>query len=151
MFYTVKEMQKQDIKDVMKIERESFHIPWSKEAFLNLLQSQNTLCLVATTTEDNSIAGFICLRYVLDEAEILEFAVKCSLRRRGIGWTLLNEALKKLKASGVTTVYLEVRPSNTAALALYKKAGFQQTAIRRDYYFEPREDAILMKLSLKEL
>ncbi|NOX21326.1 MAG: ribosomal protein S18-alanine N-acetyltransferase [Nitrospirae bacterium] len=150
MRINLKEMDKSDIDEVMKIERESFHIPWSREAFLNLIYSSSSICLVAVT-EDRSVVGFICIRYVTDEAEILEFAVKESFRGIGIGRKLLNEALKKLDNLGIASVYLEVRPSNTPAIALYKRAGFIETGRRKNYYMEPKEDALLMKLSLKKL
>ncbi len=144
----IREMEVGDLEEVFWIERDSFSLPWSKEALKKEIENKNSLCLVADT--DNTVSGFIMAKAVLDEAEILEFAVKKDLRKKGIGTSLLAALLAGLKQRGVKTVYLEVRASNIIAINLYKKAKFIKYGIRKDYYMEPREDAILMKLFIKE-
>ncbi len=145
----IRQMTIHDLEEVFWIEKDSFSLPWSKEALKKEIENKNSLCLVAVT--DNSISGFIMAKTVLDEAEILEFAVRKDSRKKGIGNSLLSALIAALKKRGVKTVYLEVRASNIIAVNLYKKAKFIEYGLRKDYYMEPREDAILMKLLIKEL
>ena len=92
----------------------------------------------------NEVAGYLVSRWVVDEAEILNIAVRPDSRRRGIGRRLLDTALQKFQASGATTVYLEVRESNAAGQAFYQIEGFQQVGRRPAYYQKPREDALIL-------
>ncbi len=148
-FPVIREMTIGDLEEVFRIERDSFSIPWSKDSIKKEIESKNSVCLVAET--EGSIEGFIMARAVLDEAELLEFAVREHSRGRGIGRELLSKVLDALKQRGVKVVYLEVRPSNKVAVGLYKSAGFSEYGRRRDYYMEPREDALLMKLPVEKL
>ena len=102
--------------------------------------------LVAESGQE--IVGFVMARQVLDEAEILNIAVKRSHRRCGVGAALLLAALKDAQAQGAARVFLEVRESNAAAIAFYRKHGFRQTGRRRGYYRDPDEDALLFERKL---
>ena len=95
-----------------------------------------------------SLVGFCALRRVLDEAELRNLAVIPEHRRKGIGKVLLEQSHGRLRAAGVMRVYLEVRPSNTAARALYFGLGYRMHSVRKDYYREPVEDAEIMSLKL---
>ena len=94
---------------------------------------------------DGRIAGYICGFVVSDEAEILKLAVDQEVRRQGLGEQLLAHALAGLAAQGIGRVFLELRASNRPARRLYEKFGFEQSAVRKGYYQNPTEDALLMK------
>jgi len=98
---------------------------------------------------DREVAGFVIARHILDESEILNIAVKRSHRRSGVGSALLAAALKDAEAQGVARAFLEVRESNLAAIAFYRKHGFEQIGRRRAYYRDPDEDALLFERKLK--
>jgi len=98
--------------------------------------------------EDGTVSGFLVARRIGPDGEILNFAVRPDLRRRGIGEALLHEGLRWAKAFHAERVFLEVRESNQAARAFYEKAGFQATGRRKSYYTDPSEDAIVYKMSL---
>ena len=93
---------------------------------------------------DGSLAGYLCLRILLDEAEILDVAVDPVLRRAGAGRLLVAAAIEQCRTQAVRTLGLEVRVSNLPAIALYRSFGFTDVGIRRRYY-ENGEDALLMQ------
>ena len=95
-----------------------------------------------------AFAGYICMYTALDEGEITNVAVDEKDRGRGVGQALLKEAFKCAKRKGLEKIFLEVRESNVPAIELYKKTGFEKTGIRRGFYRNPTEDALLM---MKEL
>lgn len=129
-----------DLGAVAAIEEAAFPDPWSVAAFRAHLHH---LFLVAEL--DRRVIGYLVAWTAPPEAEILNVAVDRGVRRRGAGRALLGEALHQLGSSGVSTVFLEVRPSNAAARALYQSAGFREIAVRRGYYQEPREDALVLR------
>jgi len=129
-----------DLTAVSAIEAVAFPDPWSLAAFRAHLDH---LFLVAET--DGGVIGYLVAWIAAPEAEILNVAVAPGARGRGTGRALLAEGLRRLDAAGVTAVYLEVRPSNTAARALYQSAGFHEIAVRRGYYREPHEDALVLR------
>ena len=94
--------------------------------------------------QDGSIAGYIGMLCVLDEGEITNVAVAEGFRRQGIGERLLSSLLQAGRKEGVDSFTLEVRESNSSARRLYRKLGFQEEGIRRNFYEKPTEDAILM-------
>lgn len=138
----IREMEIEDLEQVMPIEEECFSVPWTENGFLTFLIRQDALFLVAE--EDDGILGYIGILTVLDEGEITNVCVRPSARRRRVGARLLEELLGRMEAVGVTVIHLEVRESNAAAIALYEKFGFVRDGLRRDYYEEPKEDALLM-------
>ena len=97
---------------------------------------------------DDETIGYICVSYVLDEAELTRIAVKNSHRRCGIAKLLIQSAKEYLLHNNCRTFMLEVRSSNLSARALYQKMGFDTYAIRKNYYHNPNEDAILMSVKL---
>lgn len=139
---TVREMTLEDLEQVMKIEEENFSVPWTENGFFSFLIRQDTLFL--TAEENGEIAGYCGLVMVPDEGDITNVSVARDKRRRGIGTLLLQELIRRAGEAGVAKLYLEVRESNQAAIALYESLGFQRDGIRRDYYEEPKENAVLM-------
>lgn len=92
----------------------------------------------------NKVAGFALLR-CFDDAELIRIAVEPGLRRQGIGEQLLNDLLQEVKKRDIHDIFLEVRSGNEAAIGLYTKAGFVNAGIRKEYYSNPTEDAIIMR------
>jgi ribosomal-protein-alanine N-acetyltransferase len=134
------------LDQVLAIEHASFTRPWQRQHFLDELTSPVSSSLVALTQE-GVVAGYICCRVIVDEAEILDVAVAPLWRRCGVGALLVREALKLCTQRGVSTVALEVRVSNRAAIHLYQQLGFYETGCRRHYY-ENGEDALLMQMDI---
>ena len=95
--------------------------------------------------EDAVIVGFIILRRAADEGELFQIAVDKAARRRGIADMLMSAALEYAGDNALKSLYLEVRKSNDAAIALYKKHGFKTVRHRKDYYISPIEDAVIMR------
>ena len=139
---TVRQMEEADLGNVARIEASIFSKPWSEEGFRDSLKLPNTVYLVAE--QDGSIAGYIGMLCVLDEGEITNVAVAEGFRRQGIGERLLSSLLQAGRKEGVDSFTLEVRESNSSARRLYRKLGFQEEGIRRNFYEKPTEDAILM-------
>ncbi len=139
---TVRVMETEDLDSVMEIENEAFSPPWTKEGFFTFLIREDTLFL---TAEDKSgIVGYAGLLMVLDEAEILNIAVRHDRRKEGIGHFLMQSLLLLSGESGIHTIHLEVRESNHSARRLYARHGFKEVGLRRSYYTDPTEDAVLM-------
>lgn len=140
---TVCPMAETDLDEILAIENDSFPLPWNRDHFLDELKSAYAFPLVAIVPEQR-IAGYICPRLLLDEGHILDIAVHRDFRGRGVGRLLVERVLRECREGGAEVVTLEVRPSNEAAIALYRRLGFVETGRRRRYY-ENGEDAILME------
>lgn len=119
---------------------------WSEESYVKLSKEIGTLALVSET--DGEISGFLVARMVGDQAEVLNLAVGAKHRRKGEGSALLAAAFDKFASTGGTSVYLEVRESNTGAIAFYERHGFAQTGRRKEYYRNPDEAAVTMEKKL---
>ncbi len=131
---------------ILAIENASFTCPWSEESFRDAFASENVTIYAAE--RDGLLVGFSCMLVIGDEAEVLNIASAPASRRTGVGQSLLSQMLRDAALRGVTAVYLEVRDANAAARALYRKNGFSEIGIRRNYYIKPRENAILMRKTL---
>lgn len=131
------------------LHRASFEIAWRDEEFAQLLEQPGVAGLMWTGAEPQ---GFILIRAVADEAEILTLAVAPDFRRRGIAESLLEEASRMLRAGGTHRLFLEVADDNAPARALYEKHGFTATGRRAKYYERGpsgRVDAVIMALALQ--
>jgi ribosomal-protein-alanine N-acetyltransferase len=136
-------LRTEDITDLASILEESSEAArWSGESFEKLQMSEGILALVSEMA--GSVSGFVCWRRMADEGEILNLAVRRENRKKGEGRALLSAALGKLQKGGVRRVYLEVRESNTTAIAFYQKQGFSIMGRRPGYYREPEEAAVSM-------
>lgn len=122
------------------------HEPWDAAALAGMLATPGTAALTAA---GDDMAGFVLLRVVLDEAEILTICVNEFMRRRGLGAALLQAARDAAAAAGATSLYLEAAADNVSALALYRGAGFAEVGRRRGYYRRGAEkiDALVMRLA----
>jgi ribosomal-protein-alanine N-acetyltransferase len=142
-----------DVQSLVNIEELCFHWPWQRMSFLDQLGNERAMSLAVrlpTAEKDQQLIAYICLQLVVDELHILRIAVRPEWRCLGIASWLLNETLYLARTKGATQAFLEVRPSNEAARALYQKAGFKTIGRRPRYYSETKEDAILMTKSMKE-
>jgi len=138
----IRDMQEDDIPAILEIEQISFSTPWSKQFFLNEIYNKYAFSKVAVFEEN--VIGYICANYLLHESHILNLAVHPDFRRRGVATILMNEAIRELKKKGCVFMYLKVRVSNTGAQKFYELFGFKVETIRKKYYGDPDEDALLM-------
>ena len=135
-------MREDDIPSVREIEQISCSTPCTDEFFLTLIYKKNAFSKVAVL--EGKIIGYLCVEYLLHESHLLDLAVHPDFRRRGIATILMNEAIRELKTKGCVFIYLKTRGSNTDAQEFYKLFGFKPEGIRKKYYDNPDEDAILM-------
>ncbi len=146
----IRELRSQDSKeidDILAICQQSPEASnWSRDSYRKFAEDSGALILVAET--NGAISGFLVARFAADQAEILNLAVTRAFRRQGHASTLLAAALKHLRSCTATSVYLEVRQSNTSAIAFYQSHGFTQSGIRKAYYQNPSEDALTMQKKL---
>ena len=133
----------EDLAAIRAIEVATFPDPWSGQAFASLLASPQGTTLVAT--DHGELVGYLVGWRIGDEAEVANLAVREDRRGRGIGAALLRDFLAALDAGAPPTVYLEVRDSNAAAQALYRRHGFVAAGRRKGYYARPTEDAVVMR------
>jgi ribosomal-protein-alanine N-acetyltransferase len=138
----IRNMLEDDIPAVLEIERIAFSTPCTEQFFLTVIYKKNAFSKVAVF--EGKIIGHICVDYLLHESHILDLAVHPDFRRRGIATILMNEAIGELKTKGCAFMYLKVRVSNTVAQQFYNLVGFKRESIRKKYYDNPDEDAILM-------
>jgi ribosomal-protein-alanine N-acetyltransferase len=138
-----------DIRTVAAIERASFADPWSESAFRELLGSRSAIFLVVTRGALKAVAGYVIALVVAGEAEILNLAVAPAERGRGLGGELLDAGLEVVRERGAREVFLEVRESNAAALALYASRGFSPLSRRGKYYRDPVEDALVLRRAIE--
>ncbi len=137
----------EDVSAIADIEKASIPQPWSEAAFVEAITQENAVTLVAEI--DGAIAGFITGVFLFDNSDIYSVATAEQHRKKGIGGKLLTAFFDTLP-SEVETVGLEVRESNLAAIALYEKYGFERVGMRKNFYEQPRENAILYTKQLRK-
>ena len=138
----LREMLIDDLEQVMEIERELFHVPWTREGFFTFLTREDAMFLVVE--EKEQILGYCGLLMVLDEGDITNVAVRRDRQKEGIGNFLMESLIRLAAERGVTTIHLEVRVGNDRAIRLYERNGFTRDGLRKGYYSDPIEDALLM-------
>jgi ribosomal-protein-alanine N-acetyltransferase len=146
-------MSRGDLPVVTAIENASFAVPWPEAAFLEEMRGRHGRCMVLRRARASrgAIAGYICFWILEGELIINNVAIAPAHRRRGLARRLLTHAFDAGRAAGCRMAYLEVRPSNRAALALYAAFGFTVISRRRGYYSDNQEDALVMRAPLKAL
>jgi [ribosomal protein S18]-alanine N-acetyltransferase len=138
-----------DVPAVVAIECISFGDPWSEATFRDLLRLRHAIFLVATEGRGGSVCGYVIAAVVAGEAEVLNLAVAPQWRGRGLGGRLLDAGLGIVGERGAREVFLEVRESNSAALALYTSRGFATLTRRAKYYRNPVEDALVLRRAVE--
>ena len=139
---TIESMTVDDIAQVAEIERQIFSIPWSEKAFRDSMESDNTIYIVAK--ENDNVAGYAGMYLSFEEGNITNVAVNPLSRRKGIGEKIVRDIINRAYEKGVRDVFLEVRETNSVAIALYEKIGFKEEGIRKNFYDKPRENALIM-------
>ena len=139
-------MAEEDLDIVSAIEKEVFQDPWSLNAFKTDLKNSMAWPMVAEF--EKKVVGYSNIYIVAGEIQIGNFAVAPGFRNRGVAKRMMNEIFDKAGEHNCHSIFLEVRESNVPAIELYKKYGFAATGKRKDYYSNPRENAIIM---VKEL
>ena len=139
-----------DATAIAEIEQNIFGDPWSRKDIFSYICSETGMCYTALI--DGEVVGYIIGRKIIPEGEIYRVAVREDKRQRGIGYRLLSYAMKTECGAGVETVFLEVREKNIPARSLYRAYGFREISVRKNYYQNPTENAVVMikdsKLSL---
>jgi ribosomal-protein-alanine N-acetyltransferase len=172
--YLVRPMSLADLPQIAQVEAESFPSAWPSSAYKRELQRNNLARYIVAVREEATgdrqqatgigrvlsgvrgilgheeaqpaevVAGFLGLWFMVDEGHIVTIAVRESERRRGVGELLLLSAFDLAQSKGLTVLTLECRVSNTAAQALYEKYGFERVGVRKRYYTDNNEDALIM-------
>ncbi|HKC62276.1 MAG TPA: ribosomal protein S18-alanine N-acetyltransferase [Pyrinomonadaceae bacterium] len=143
-------MTEHDLLEVVEIEKASGLSLWGWDAYHSeLMQGSDALMFVARNLKSRDlhsgrIAGFIASRLVADELHVNNVAVRKEFRRLGIGRALLESVIEEGARRGARHAFLEVRAGNRAAQALYRRCGFSVAGLRKNYYSDPREDALVM-------
>lgn len=139
--YKVSAASEYDIKDIAELEKRCFSLPWSENA---IKDSMNASTLFYIAKEQDKTVGYIGLSVAADEAYITNVAVFEEYRKKGVGTLLLDCATVSAREKGCAFISLEVRASNIGAIGLYEKLNFKREGIRKGFYSDPREDAIIM-------
>lgn len=146
---TYRKMTIEDIDQVLLIEEEAFTLPWTREAFEHEMTTNLYSYYLVAETEDKDIVGYCGMWIVMDESHITNVAVAERMRGHKIGEGLMREAIRVVKEQKVVLMTLEVRVSNIVAKNLYYKLGFQDGGIRKNYYTDTQEDALVMWVEFK--
>ena len=154
----IRPMTEADLAQVMEIEKENFAVPWSEKSFRDMLARPETVFLVAEEIPEEEtdvsaprfLAGYAGALTVWEQGDVTNIAVRDVRKRRGIGALLLESLLAEAAGNGVTEMFLEVREHNEPAKELYRSHGFSPVGIRKGYYTDTREDAIVMKRLLSK-
>ena len=137
----IRKATRDDIPALCALERECFSRPWVETSFEDFFSLDFTDALAAVDLSDGKVVGYAGLYRSMNEGDITNIAVTASMRRKGVGRALI-EGLKSL--DGIENLFLEVRISNSPAISLYEGQGFKRDGVRKNFYSNPREDAILM-------
>ena len=136
-------MNEGHVSQVAELEKICFADPWSENSVASELKNKLALWLVAE--EEGRLAGYIGSQTVCDETDMMNVAVHPDFRRKGIAEALVNALVEELKAINSRCLTLEVRAANSPAIALYEKLGFTEIGRRKNYYRNPREDALILR------
>lgn len=142
----IKRMDQTHVSQIAELERICFSDPWSERSIGSELENGLSMWFVAT--EEETVLGYIGSQTVLDSSDVMNIAVHPDHRKKGVGEKLVLELVHYLKEKDIKSLLLEVRVSNTAAINLYKKLGFQEIGRRRNYYHNPKEDAYILRKEL---
>ncbi len=133
---------------IARIEKQNFSEPWSEEALR--CELTNPVARYFVAVDEGRVAGYMGVHIIIDEAYITNIAVDDEYKRQGIGRNLMQTAIVECKEKGCAFITLEVRVSNEAAIGLYTSFGFKNMGIRRNFYTNPAEDAMIMTLDFRE-
>ena len=138
----IKPLTDEYVDQVCVLEEEAFSMPWHKESFLEMIANENACYLVALAGEE--VVASCGLRHIVGEGEITNVVTKNTLRGRGVGRQILLKLLEEGSKMGAEAYTLEVRVSNAPAIHLYESLGFVSEGVRKNFYEDPTEDALIM-------
>ncbi|MEE1027163.1 MAG: ribosomal protein S18-alanine N-acetyltransferase [Agathobacter sp.] len=144
----IRKMTEQDICRVWEIEKQSFSMPWSEDGFMAALSMEDNILIVAE--DEGRILGYACTYVSFDEGELTNIAVLPDARNSGVGKALLSTLKSEAVKKNLSRIVLEVRVSNDVARHVYKELGFYELGIRKNFYEQPVEDAMIMSCTLEE-
>ncbi len=133
-----------DLAAIEQIERSAYPTPWSRSMFAGELSKSSSLCLGAFDADTGRLAGYLITSRYVDAWHVMNIAVAAEHRRRGVATALLRRLFELTSGHGRRGYTLEVRVSNADAIRLYERLGFRPRGIRRAYYTDNREDALIM-------
>jgi [ribosomal protein S18]-alanine N-acetyltransferase len=133
-----------DLGAVERVERRSYPSPWSRSMFASELAKPSSLCLGAFETDPKQLVGYLIISRYVDAWHVMNLAIDPDHRRRGVATMLLQRLFELTAGNGRRGYTLEVRVSNTGAIRLYEQLGFRTRGLRRGYYTDNREDALIM-------
>ena len=139
----IETMNSSHVDQIAQLEKLCFSDPWSANSIASELDNKLAFWLVAT--EVDRVAGYIGSQTVMDETDMMNVAVHPDFRRKGIAEALVNALVENLQKMGSRCLTLEVRASNVPAITLYEKLGFSEIGRRKNYYRNPREDALILR------
>lgn len=143
--FEIREGSVSDLPEIAALEAICFELdPWSLSSFEEAMNVGDCKIYTVYDMQLSKIIGYSVIISVCDQADLANIAVSPSVRKMGIGASLLGYTLEKAACDGVSEVFLEVRASNAAAIALYEKMNFVKIGTRKNYYRHPKEDAIIM-------
>ena len=131
-----------DATPIAALEAEIFPDPWSRDSIMGVICTEGAMCFTAVA--DGVVIAYVLGRIIPPEGEIYRVAVRPDSRQRGVGYRLLDYAVKTSRGAGLEDLFLEVRSQNIPAIALYKAYGFATVGHRAKYYKDPEDDAIIM-------
>jgi ribosomal-protein-alanine N-acetyltransferase len=137
-------LELRDLNAIEKIERESYRTPWSRSMFAGELAKPSSISLGAFEEETGELLGYLIISRYVDAWHVMNLAVAPEHRRRRIASSLLEQLFEVTAGEGRRGYTLEVRVSNDVAIKLYEQAGFKPRGVRRGYYTDNREDALIM-------
>ena len=136
-------MEAKHLEDVLKVEEECFHIPWTRRDFEREIK-ENNMAIYKVALVDGRVAGYAGMWHVVTEGQITNVAVSPEFRRMGVGEGLMREMIREAEELSMIGITLEVKISNAPAQKLYTKFGFKPEGFRKNYYKDTNEDAVIM-------
>ena len=141
----IRRSQPTDAPEIAKAEALIFSDPWSEKDIISVISTEGSMCYTALS--DGVVIAYLIGRQIAPEGEIYRIATLPEKRRHGVAYRLLDYAVKCERGVGLESLFLEVREQNTAARALYTSYGFKEIGVRKNYYKNPSDNAIIMLLA----
>ena len=150
MQYSIRPMESTDIAEVFEIDKASAVLYWPERSYHFEVERNEASRPFVAVDPEGKILGFIVFWLIIDEAHLANFAVRAEARCMGIGRALLDHGLRTCYEGGARVSFLEVRAGNAPAIHLYESTGYHTESIRRQYYQDNHEDALLMNLDRED-
>ena len=144
MTLELRKLKLRDLTAIEEIERSSYPTPWSRSMFAGELAKPSSICLGAIDTDENRLVAYLIISRYVDAWHVMNLAVADSHRRQGVATRLMERLFELTNGDGRRGYTLEVRVSNEPAIKLYESLGFKARGVRRGYYTDNREDALIM-------